>query len=123
LEIAPGTKERYGQDHNEGCRGGGCPREGLPDLGRRTGKGGRPKKASTIVTDTGRIERHIIPLIGTRRVKDLTKTDINKALKDIMAGKTRVSVKTKKLRGKAIVRGWRWNGNAYRWSSRRHSTP
>ena len=31
--------------------------------------------------------------------------DINKVLKDIMAGKTRASVKTKKLRGKAIVRG------------------
>ncbi len=69
------------------------------------GKGGRPKKPTTIVTDTGRIERHIIPLLGTRRVKDLAKADINKALKDIMAGKTRVSVKTKKLRGKAIVRG------------------
>jgi len=69
------------------------------------GKGGRPKKPSTITTDTGRIERHIIPLLGTRRVKDLTKTDINKVLKDIMAGKTRVSVKTDKLRGKAIVRG------------------
>ena len=69
------------------------------------GKGGRPKKATTIVTDTGRIERHIIPLVGARRVKDLTKADINKVLKDIMAGKTRVSVKTKKLRGKAIVRG------------------
>jgi len=66
------------------------------------GKGGRPKKPSTIVTDTGRIERHIIPLIGTRRVKDLTKADINKVLKDIMAGKTRVSVKTKKLRGKPL---------------------
>src|SRR5258705_7637393 len=79
----------------------------LADLkaGLILGKGGRPKKASTIVTDTGRIERHIIPLIGTRRVKDLTKTDINKVLKDIMAGKTRVSFKTKKLRGKAIVRG------------------
>ena len=79
----------------------------LADLqaGLILGKGGRPKKASTIVTDTGRIERHIIPLIGTRRVKDLAKTDINKALKDIMAGKTRVSIKTKKLRGKAIVRG------------------
>jgi Phage integrase, N-terminal SAM-like domain len=77
----------------------------LADLqaGLILGKGGRPKKASTIVTDTGRIERHIIPLIGTRRVKDLTKTDINKVLKDIMAGKTRVSVKTKKLRGKAIA--------------------
>ncbi|MBN9237723.1 tyrosine-type recombinase/integrase, partial [Mesorhizobium sp.] len=69
------------------------------------GKGGRSKKPTTIVTDTGRIERHIIPLIGARRVKDLTKADINKVLKDIMAGKTRVAVKTKKLRGKAIVRG------------------
>lgn len=69
------------------------------------GKGGRPKKATTIVTDTGRIHRHIVPLIGTRRIKDLSKADINKVLKDIMAGKTRVSVKTKKLRGKAIVRG------------------
>jgi integrase len=69
------------------------------------GKGGRPKKPTTIGTDTGRIDRHIIPLIGSRRVKDLTKADINKVLKDIMAGKTRVSVKTRKLRGKAIVRG------------------
>ncbi|WP_413991179.1 tyrosine-type recombinase/integrase [Labrys okinawensis] len=69
------------------------------------GKGGRPKKPHTIITDTGRINRHIIPLLGTRRVKDLTKTDVNKMLKDIMAGKTRVSVKTDKLRGKAIVRG------------------
>ena len=69
------------------------------------GKGGRPKKATTIVTDTGRIHRHIQPLIGTQRVKDLVKADVNKVLKDIMAGKTRVSVKTKKLRGKAIVRG------------------
>ena len=79
----------------------------LKDLnaGLILGKGGRPKKQTTIVTDTGRIERHIIPLIGARRVKDLVKADISKILKDIMAGKTRVSVKTKKLRGKAIVRG------------------
>lgn len=69
------------------------------------GKGGRPKKPGTIASDIGRIHRHIIPLIGTRRVKDLTKADINKVLKDVMAGKTRVSVKTEKLRGKAIVRG------------------
>jgi len=79
----------------------------LDDLrvGLILGKGGRSKKPSTVGTDTGRIERHIIPLVGTRRVKDLTKADINKVLKDIMAGKTRVSVKTKKLRGRAIVRG------------------
>ena len=69
------------------------------------GKRGRPKKPTTIVTDTGRIHRHIVPLIGTRRVKDLTKADVGKVLKDIMAGKTRTTVKTKKLRGKSIVRG------------------
>ena len=79
----------------------------LADLnaGLILGKGGRPKKPTTIGTDTGRINRHIIPLIGTRRVKDLARADVNKLLKDIMAGKTHAEVKTKKLRGKAIVRG------------------
>ena len=64
------------------------------DAGLILGKGGHPKKASTIYTDIGRITRHIIPLIGTRRVKDLTKADTNKLLKDVMAGKTRLIVKT-----------------------------
>jgi integrase len=75
------------------------------DAGLILGKGGRPKKASTIYTDLGRMKRHLIPLIGSRRVKDLTKADANKLMKDIMAGKTRVTVKTGKLRGKSIVRG------------------
>lgn len=75
------------------------------DAGLILGKRGRSKRASTIVTDTGRIERHILPLVGSRRVKDLTKADINKVLKDIMAGKTRAFVKTKKKRGRANVRG------------------
>jgi len=69
------------------------------------GKGGRPKKQSTIDTDIGRIRRHVIPLIGTRRVKDLTRADMVKIMRDIMAGKSRIIVKTKKLRGKSIVRG------------------
>lgn len=69
------------------------------------GKRGRPKKATTISTDVGRIERHIIPLLGSRRVRDLAKSDITQAMKDIMAGKTRANVKTDKLRGSAIVRG------------------
>lgn len=79
----------------------------LADLqaGLILGKGGRPKKPGTIVSDVGRINRHIVPLLGTRRVKDLTKADITKAMKDIMAGKTRLVAKTKKLRGKSIVKG------------------
>lgn len=75
------------------------------DRGLILGKRGRPKKLSTIGTDTGRIKRHIIPLLGRRRVKDLNRADINKAMKDIMGGKTAKVVKTEKLRGKAIVRG------------------
>lgn len=79
----------------------------LEDLnaGLIMGKAGRPKKPTTVISDVGRIHRHIIPLVGTRRVKDLTKADINKVLKDVMAGKTNCSFKTGKLRGKSIVRG------------------
>lgn len=43
-------------------------------------KSGRPKKTSTILTDTGRIERHIIRLLGVRRVKDLTKAEVNRLM-------------------------------------------
>lgn len=75
------------------------------EAGLILGKGGRPKKASTIYTDLGRIKRHIVPLLGNRRVKDITRADATKLLKDVMAGNTRVSVKTDKLRGKSIVRG------------------
>ena len=78
----------------------------LTDLeqGLILGKRGRPKKASTIITDVRR-QRHIIPLLGTRGVRDLSKADITQAIKDIMAGKTQVNVETEKLRGLAIVRG------------------
>lgn len=75
------------------------------EAGLILGKGGRPKKASTAAVDVGRIHRHIIPLVGTRRVMDLTKADVAKVLKDVMAGKTRASIKTKNLRGRAIVTG------------------
>ncbi len=75
------------------------------EAGRILGKGGRPKKASTKITDLGRINRHIIPLLGKKRVTHVTKADVTAMMKDIMVGKTRVSEKTKKLRGKSIVRG------------------
>jgi len=68
------------------------------------GKGKRPKKASTILIDKSRIRRHIIPLLGTRRVKDITPSDINRFIRDVTSGKTKTDVKTK-ARGRAIVRG------------------
>ncbi len=68
------------------------------------GKRKTPKKASTLVTDTGRIARHILPLLGKRKVRDLTTADINKFMRDVTTGKTAADVKTK-ARGRAIVDG------------------
>ena len=68
------------------------------------GKGGRPKKASTLREDKSRIERHIKPLLGGRRVRDLKTKDITKFIHDVTVGKTAADIKTKK-QGRARVSG------------------
>ena len=68
------------------------------------GKRNLPKKRSTLAVDRGRIERHILPLLGSRLVKDLRPSDIAKFVRDVAAGKTKADIKTKK-RGRAIVKG------------------
>lgn len=75
------------------------------EAGLIMGKGRRPKKASTLVSDRGRVERHIKPLLGRKLVRDLKQSDINKFIRDVTAGKTAVVEKTQKKRGKAIVEG------------------
>ena len=62
------------------------------------------KKASTLATDRGRIERHIKPLLGNRRISDVTRADVSQFMQDVAAGKTAADVKTGK-RGRAIVMG------------------
>ena len=64
----------------------------------------RGKSESTLYTDTGRINRHIIPLIGKRTVKDFTAIDAGKFQREVIAGKSAADIKTK-LRGRAIVTG------------------
>ena len=68
------------------------------------GKRKRPKKFSTLYIDRGRIERHILPLLGNRRVRDLTTPDIVRFMRDVTAGKTANDIKTG-FRGRAIVEG------------------
>lgn len=68
------------------------------------GKRGRPKKASTLTSDRGRIARHIKPLLGRKTVQEVTKADIERFLRDVASGKTATDVRTKK-HGRAIVRG------------------
>ena len=62
------------------------------------------KKSSTIATDNGRIERHIKPLLGKRRLSEVKKTDIEAFLRDVANGKTKADIRTG-LRGRAIVQG------------------
>ncbi|MCP5382045.1 MAG: tyrosine-type recombinase/integrase [Kordiimonadaceae bacterium] len=62
------------------------------------------KKVSTIATDKGRIERHIKPLLGRKKVKDLNSADVRKFLRDVARGKTAKNVKTGK-HGLARVSG------------------
>lgn len=61
------------------------------------------KKATTLATDRGRIARHIKPLLGRKKAKDVTRADVQRFLQDVAAGKT-AAVKTGK-HGRAIVEG------------------
>lgn len=69
------------------------------------GKKGTPKKSSTLLRDQSRIDRHILPLLGNRKVADLSRADVTRFMRDVAIGKTAVVEKTAKLRGKAIVEG------------------
>lgn len=60
------------------------------------GHAGRVKKASTLKDDCGRIEAHIKPLLGNRRVSSVTSADIERFLVDVASGKTRSDPKTRK---------------------------
>jgi integrase len=64
------------------------------------------KKSSTLDTDRGRIERHIKPLLGRKKVADVTRADIKRFLQNVAEGKTAVDVRTRKY-GRARVSGGR----------------
>jgi integrase len=65
---------------------------------------GRTKRSSTLAIDEGRISRHILPLIGEKIAKDLTRSDVQRIVDGIAAGRTAATIKTK-ARGVARVTG------------------
>ena len=74
------------------------------ETGRLVTRRRAAKKASTLATDRGRIERHIKPLLGRHSVASVTREDIETFMHDVAAGKTAGKTKTKP-RGLAHVRG------------------
>lgn len=62
------------------------------------------KKPTTMTTDRGRIERHIKPLLGRKRISEVERGDIERFMRDVANGKTAVDEKTGK-HGRARVTG------------------
>ncbi len=62
------------------------------------------KKPSTIATDIGRINGHIRPLLGKKKISAVTRKDIERFLNDVAKGKTANDQRTKK-RGRSIIKG------------------
>jgi integrase len=56
------------------------------------------KKASTIATDKGRIERHVKPLLGRKKIGEVTRGDVERFMRDVSKGKTAAQFKTAKGR-------------------------
>jgi hypothetical protein len=73
----------------------------------------RPKRASTVIIDEGRVSRHIKPLLGQLPAATLTRADVQRMADAITTGRTSGVYRTKP-RGKARVTRWRRNGRARR---------
>ncbi len=71
---------------------------------RYLAEGARTKKASTLEMDRSRLNSHVLPLLGSKRVSHVSKSDIDRMMKDIAGGKTSKDVKTKS-RGRSRVTG------------------
>jgi len=66
-----------------------------------------PKKATTLLSDKGRIDKHIRPLLGQLKVAAVTQRDVEAFMEKVAAGKTAGRSKTGKKRGLSNVRGGR----------------
>lgn len=75
------------------------------EAGRLLTRSKTAKKASTIITDKGRIERHIKPLLGRMTVGSVTREDVEEFMHSVADGRTAARIKTAKKRGLANVRG------------------
>jgi len=64
-----------------------------------------PKKASTLLSDKGRIDRHIRPLLGQMKVASVTRPDVEEFMRAVAEGKTAARAKTGRKRGLSNVRG------------------
>lgn len=70
------------------------------------GRGGTPKKQSTIDSDESRIRAQIKPLLGQLVAGEVQRPDIERFKADVVSGKAKRDIKTKR-HGRSIVKGGR----------------
>ncbi len=75
------------------------------EAGRLLTRRKAPKKVSTLLSDKGRIEKHVKPLLGRMKVAAVTREDVEGFMHAVAAGKTAARAKTAKKRGLSNVRG------------------
>ena len=75
------------------------------EAGRLLTRRGAAKKASTLVTDRSRIDRHIRPLLGGMKVAGVTHADVERFMHAVAEGRTARRAKTGRKHGLSNVRG------------------
>jgi integrase len=75
--------------------------------GRLLTRRGKDKKNSTLATDRSRVEAHIKPLLGARKVPEVDRRDIEKFMHDVAQGASKRRSHLGKPRAISVVRGGR----------------
>jgi integrase len=85
---------------------------GLVDLYAKEGcfvlrgiRQGQPMKPATKAYTIARLRHHVVSLLGTKRVSEITSTDVERMVRDIAAGKTAKDEKPEEGGRRVIVRG------------------
>lgn len=80
---------------------------GDAEVGRLLTRRGEAKRASTLLSDRGRIAGHIKPLLGSMPVATVTRQDVTRFMHAVAEGQTAARTKTGKARGLSNLRGGR----------------
>src|SRR3546814_20848462 len=68
-------------------------------------RSGRPMKPLTRSYTLSRLRNHVVPILGRKRVSDVTVDDINDMIRKISRGETAKDAPSPKKRGRIKVRG------------------